>query len=68
MWEEEVVALEFLEEEELSDFHLHHLSPDLKKEHHNHAPVVKYSHKRLERGIKKSYAKLQGLIMHLQSN
>lgn len=60
-----MAASEFLEEEELSDFHLRHLSPDLKKENQNRAPAVKYSHKR---GIKKSCAKLQGLIRHLQSN
>lgn len=47
VWEEEVAASEFLEEEELSDFHLRHLSPDLKKENQNCAPAVKYSHERL---------------------
>lgn len=42
-----MAASEFLEEEELSDFHLRHLSPDLKKENQNCAPAVKYSHERL---------------------
>lgn len=47
------MASGFLEEEEPSDLHLHHLSPYLGggEKNHNQVPVVKYSPTRFEKGI-----------------